>query len=118
MRHNSTGALKSPARRLLLGRLGLAGIGGLAAALGLGIAGSETAQAQGYPPLPPPRFEPPPPPPPPGMIWEPGHYRWNGYRYAWVPGHYIQRRPHYGQFVPGHWANRGGAWVWVPQHWR
>jgi len=119
MRHDSRGEPKSPARRLLLGRLGLAGVSGLVAAAGLSIAGSNSAQAQGYPPLPPMRREPPPPPPPGrAYVWEPGHWRWDGRRYDWRGGHYIPRRAEYRQFVPGHWANRGGAWVWVPQHWR
>lgn len=119
MRHDSRGEPKSPARRLLLGRLGLASVGGLAAAVGLSVAGSNSAQAQGYPPLPPPRREPPPPPPPGrAYVWEPGHWRWDGHRYDWRGGHYIPRRAEYRQFVPGHWANRHGTWVWVPQHWR
>ena len=48
-----------------------------------------------YPPL-----QPAPPaalvealPPPPGVyyVWRPGHWRWDGFRYAWVKGHYVRR---------------------------
>lgn len=57
-------------------------------------------------PPPPPRVvyrAPPPPPPPPllveqvppppaaYLVWRPGHWRWIGFRYAWVPGHYVRR---------------------------
>ncbi|HYY27032.1 MAG TPA: hypothetical protein VE860_03760 [Chthoniobacterales bacterium] len=59
-------------------------------------------------------------PPPPGRsyVWDPGHWRWNGYRYVWIRGHYV-RRPHYGgAWVPGHWVSRPGGWVWIEGHWR
>jgi hypothetical protein len=107
---------RNDTRRGLLRRLGL---GGLAvAASGIALASVAPADAQGYPPMPPPPYEPPPPPPPPGMVWEPGHYHWNGYRYIWIRGHYLRGGPGYRQFVPGHWAARGGQWVWIPPHWR
>ncbi len=60
-------------------------------------------------------------PPPPGgrMIWQPGHWHWDGYRYIWVGGHYVERRPHYGHYVEGRWvwAPRAGRWIWRPAHW-
>jgi hypothetical protein len=105
-------------RRGLIRRLALFGLAGTVAAGGLMLGQSKPAEAQGYPPLPPPPYEPPPPPPPgPTYIWQPGHWRWNGYRYVWFPGRYVVRGPRYGHFVPGHWAMRYGQWVWVPQHW-
>lgn len=82
-----------------------------------GFAGEAFAQPP-YPPLPPPRYEVVPPPRGPRFIWEPGHWQWTGVQYAWVPGRYIARRPHYAQYAPGHWEARRGAWVWVPAHWR
>ena len=57
-----------------------------------------------------------PPSPGPRMMWEPGHWHWNGGGYVWIPGHYIRAWRH-AHFVPGHWADRRGAWVWVPSHW-
>jgi WXXGXW repeat (2 copies) len=109
-------------RRGLMTRLALLSIAGAAGAGGLVAALPATAQAQTaypYPPVPGMRIEPPPPPPPgAGFIWEPGHWRWNGYRYDWHAGHYVPRGVHHAHFVPGHWAPRYGRWVWVPQHWQ
>ncbi len=50
------------------------------------------------------RYGPPPPPPPPreammgrhhhqDRVWVPGHYRWNGHRYRWVPGRWVKGSP-------------------------
>ncbi len=76
------------------------------------------AAAQPYPGIPALRTERiPPPPHGPRMVWEPGHWHWNGSGYSWVGGHYV--RPGRGnQWVHGHWANRAGRWVWVGGHWR
>ena len=77
------------------------------------------AQAQPMPPyqpVPQLREEVVPPPPGPRMMWEPGHWHWNGGGYVWTPGHYIRAWRH-AHFVPGHWAERRGAWVWIPSHW-
>ena len=41
-----------------------------------------------YPPPPPPMVEYRPQRPAYGVVWVPGHWRWNGYRYVWVRGHY------------------------------
>lgn len=58
-----------------------------------------------------------PPPPRPGYVWRAGYHRWDGARYVWVPGEYIEARPG-AHWVDGHWAHRGGGWVWVEGHWR
>ena len=108
----------SLARRGLMRRLAVLGAGGAAVAAGIIVGGVPAARAQGYPPLPPPRYEPLPPPPGARFVWQPGHWRWNGFRYVWFPGRYIPRGPGYGHFIPGHWAMRYGQWVWIPQHWR
>jgi len=39
-------------------------------------------------PAPPPRVEYRPAPPAHPVVWVRGHWRWNGYRYVWIPGHY------------------------------
>ncbi|MBW4024316.1 MAG: BcpO-related WXXGXW repeat protein [Proteobacteria bacterium] len=104
-------------RRWLLRRLALLGLGGAGLAAGFAIDASSPADAQGYPPIPPPRYEAVPPPPGVRYAWQPGHWRWNGFRYVWFPGRYVPRGPRYAHFVPGHWARRYGQWVWVPQHW-
>lgn len=41
-----------------------------------------------YRPPPPPLTEYRPPYPAYPVVWVPGHWRWNGYRYIWVRGHY------------------------------
>src|SRR5690349_17379375 len=94
---------------------------GLLAAL-LVVAGSGSVGAQPYPMAPPPAMPyeavPPPPPGPAVMAWRPGHWRWTGRAYVWVPGHYL-RGPRPGAvWVPGHWVDRHGRWVWIEGHWR
>ena len=67
-----------------------------------------------YPPPPPPRAEMVPGPRH-GYVWQPGHYRWTGVAYVWVPGRWVGRRTTH--WVEGRWAFRYGAWHWVPGHW-
>jgi hypothetical protein len=69
-------------------------------------------------PPPPARVESTPPPPSPYHVWDPGHWRWDGRRYVWVPGHYIHNPHHYAKWIPGHWVERHGGWYWVEGHWR
>jgi hypothetical protein len=91
------------------------------AIIGLALINSGVAWAQAVPPygpIPPPRYEVVPPPPSAQYIWQPGHWHWDGYRYAWVGGHYVIRQPHYAAYVPGRWEHHGPNWVWVPAHWR
>lgn len=90
----------------------------LAAAVLSGIALPAIAQPYvagppGPPPPPPGAVPPPPPPPPGGVAWVPAHYRWDGYRYVWIRGHWRRPGPGYARFVPGHWSPHG----WVPEHW-
>ncbi len=73
-------------------------------------------------PPPPVRYEAPPPPPPERaelVVWDPGHWRWNGRDWAWVPGRYIERPRREAHWVPGRWAERpDGTWAWVEGRWR
>ena len=87
-------------------------------ALGLGSAAAQPPPP-GYAPIPPPRYEAVPPPPGPRMVWEPGHWHWDGFRYVWRPGHYIEQHRHPRHWVEGGWiwAPREGRWVWRPAHW-
>jgi WXXGXW repeat (2 copies) len=75
------------------------------------------AAAQPYPPPPGLHAERVPPRPGSRYIWQPGHWVWNGYSYAWVRGHYVVRAPYYHHWMHGHWANGPGGWVWVAPHW-
>ena len=70
--------------------------------------------AKAYPPIPAPYAEIVPTPVGPGYAWQPGHWQWTGYRYAWVGGHYVPRLAAYHRWVPPHWGPRG---FWVAGHW-
>ncbi|MBV8399407.1 MAG: YXWGXW repeat-containing protein [Acetobacteraceae bacterium] len=76
--------------------------------------------------------QPMPPPPPPAttevvpnppvsatpLIWQPGHWDWNGAAYVWVPGQFVPREGHGPMWMPGHWAQTPtGGWAWQPPHW-
>jgi len=68
---------------------------------------------------PPPRYEVVPAPPPQRyVVWDPGHWNWDGRGWIWVPGHYEDRPHPHAVWVVGHWAHRRGGWVWIPAHWR
>jgi WXXGXW repeat (2 copies) len=63
------------------------------------------------------------PPPPAGradvVVWERGHWHWDGRDWEWVPGHFVERPHRQAEWVEGHWAERpNGAWAWIPGHWR
>ncbi len=45
----------------------------------------------GAPPPPAPIVEAVPSPPGAYYVWRPGHWRWNGFRYVWIRGHYVRR---------------------------
>ena len=51
------------------------------------------------------------------MVWEPGHWHWDGREYVWVGGHYIRPVRANARYVHARWRWNGGAWVWVPGHW-
>lgn len=73
--------------------------------------------------------QPPAPPPPqreivyarpaPDVIWVPGYYAYDGYRYVWIEGRWA-RPPHRGYrgYVAPHWQHRGGNYVYVQGYWR
>jgi hypothetical protein len=87
--------------------------------VGIGSAGAQPPPPPTYAPVPPPRVEVVPPPPGGRVVWEPGHWHWDGVRYIWISGHYVERRPHYGHYAEGRWAwsPHEGRWVWRPAHW-
>jgi WXXGXW repeat (2 copies) len=56
--------------------------------------------------------------PGPGYVWTPGYHRWDGNRYVWTAGTWVQPpRPH-AHWVAHHWVHRNGGWVMVEGHWR
>lgn len=60
-------------------------------------------------------------PPPPAsaitLIWEPGHYDWNGTGFDWVMGHWVPKSGHGPLWQDGSWRRTNGSWEWVPAHW-
>ena len=72
-----------------------------------------------YPIVPPPKEELVPVPPQSSvpLIWQPGHYDWNGAGYIWVPGRWVGRAGHGTLWQDGYWRREGNAYVWVPAHW-
>jgi hypothetical protein len=85
----------------------------------IGTANAQPPPPPNYAPIPPPRVEVVPPPPGGRMVWEPGHWHWNGYRYIWFGGRYVQTRPAYHHYVEGRWvwAPYQRRYVWTPAHW-
>ncbi len=73
------------------------------------------------------RIGPPPPPvnetvPPapndhPNYAWQKGYYKYDGERYVWVPGRYVEAPYEHATWVEGHWVERDGGWIWVDGHW-
>ena len=56
--------------------------------------------------------------PGPGYVWTPGYHRWDGNRYVWTGGAWVQPpRPH-AVWVPHRWVRRNGGWVLVEGRWR
>ena len=93
---------------------------GLAATV-LGIARPVHAQVYGgiyvqtAPPAP--IYEAVPAAPGTGYYWVPGYWRWNGYRYVWVHGHYVYPPYAGAAWHPGHWVHSPNGWYWRPGHW-
>lgn len=51
------------------------------------------------------------------IIWQPGHWDWNGAGYVWTPGQYVPNTGHGNLFMPGWWAQTASGWQWQPAHW-
>lgn len=85
-------------------------------ALGLGAC---AAPYTAYPAVPPPREERIPAPPVSASVlsWQPGHYDWDGVRYTWVEGRWVDRAGHGSLWQDGFWRRDQNDYVWVPAHW-
>ena len=60
------------------------------------------------------------PAPPPSrvtLIWQPGHYDWDGASYDWVGGEWVPRSGHGPLWQDGFWRREGGRLVWIQAHW-
>jgi len=72
-----------------------------------------------FPPIPPPIAETIPKPPVSAetLLWQPGHWNWDGTGYAWQPGEYVPAAGHGALFQFGYWQQTPSGWVWVKGHW-
>lgn len=72
-----------------------------------------------YPPAPAPMSEviPKPPVSATPLIWQPGHWDWNGTAYVWAPGQYVPAEGHGSMWLPGYWQKTEAGWQWQPAHW-
>lgn len=90
----------------------------LALSLGAGCT-REDASGNPYPPVPAALSETIPKPPITAepLMWQPGHWDWNGSGYVWAPGQYVPAAGHGNLWMPGWWAKTSGGWAWQPAHW-
>jgi WXXGXW repeat (2 copies) len=51
------------------------------------------------------------------LIWQPGHWDWNGSGYIWAHGEYVPAQGHGNLWVPGWWSRTPSGWTWQPAHW-
>ena len=51
------------------------------------------------------------------LIWQPGHWDWNGNAYSWVPGQYVAQGGHSDMWMPAYWEKASSGWVWHSAHW-
>ena len=71
------------------------------------------------PSAPPPiRQETVPPAPAPDVVWQSGHWAWNGAQYVWVNGVYVARPRPQVAWVPGHWDQTPTGYTWVDGYWQ
>ena len=72
-----------------------------------------------HPPAPPASAElvPAPPRSEVTLIWEPGHFDWDGVGYVKVPGRWVDRAGHGTLWQDGYWKESDRPPVWVPGHW-
>ena len=54
----------------------------------------------------------------PHWAWQSGYHRWDGNRYVWVPGTYVEPPHAHARWVDGHWDHHGNGYVWREGHWR
>lgn len=49
--------------------------------------------------------------------WQPGHWRWDGREYVWVPGRYAVRPQPNAVWIAPRWERRGAGWVMIEGRW-
>jgi hypothetical protein len=72
-----------------------------------------------YPPVPNPLAETIPKPPVTAepLMWQPGHWDWNGSGYVWAPGQYVPAAGHGSLWMNGWWSRAQSGWTWQAPHW-
>ena len=75
--------------------------------------------ANPFPPVPPVISEMVPKPPVVAepLMWQPGHWDWNGSGYVWAKGQYVPAAGHGNMWMPGWWSRSPAGWSWQPPHW-
>jgi hypothetical protein len=58
-----------------------------------------------------------PPPSKVTLIWQPGHFDWDGTNYILVQGAWVDRAGHGTLWQDGYWQPAKGTSVWVAAHW-
>jgi hypothetical protein len=51
------------------------------------------------------------------LMWQPGHWDWNGAGYVWAPGQYVPASGHGYLWMPGYWDHTPAGWTWIAPHW-
>jgi hypothetical protein len=84
-----------------------------------GCIGRSGLEGNPYPPVPSPVSEvvPKPPVTSEALMWQPGHWDWNGSVYTWAKGQYVPAAGHGSLWMPGWWTRDSAGWTWVPPHW-
>ncbi len=79
--------------------------------------GGCAATRPSHPPIPPYQTEDVPLPPVSAVVvvWQPGHFDWDGADYKWVPGEWVERKST--TWLDGYWDETKPTPVWVPAHW-
>lgn len=78
--------------------------------------GGSTVALAPHPP-PPERAEIPPTAPSPQALWLVGHWSWDGVKFVWRPGRYVERPSSTANWLPGYWEERPDGWKWVDGQW-
>ena len=51
------------------------------------------------------------------LMWQPGHWDWNGSGYVWARGQYVPAAGHGNMWMPGWWSRSDAGWTWQAPHW-
>jgi hypothetical protein len=91
----------------------------LAGALLAGCTTQNNLHEPPYPPIPavPHETIPLPPVSEAPLIWQPGHWNWDGHNYLWEAGRWVTREGHGTLWQDGYWVEDHGGWVWKAPHW-